>query len=212
MQLRYFRDFEYGAATWTVSKSGLSPKPGEHNLCNSLWKGTAREVQLAGDRPDASLDSRYFGPTSHVLGRAKLLTFGDSDPSVATRAQPSALLDRVMIWVEDEMATNSAKQDKEAPDLEECLKTLRSLRNDLQKGGIKHIAIFGSVARHEANKKSDIDIIIETKIGACFDGIDRIALRMKLSKKFGRRVDVISIGGLKSPEHDNIRKEMIPAF
>ena len=103
-------------------------------------------------------------------------------------------------------------QRKQSPLLAECLKTLREREADLHARGILHAAIFGSVARGEDRGDSDIDVIVEVQRNAGFGVIKLVGLQRELGQAFGRSVDVVSKGGLKSPKHDHILVEMIQAF
>ena len=59
-------------------------------------------------------------------------------------------------------------------------------RNNVVKAGI-----FGSFARGEAKKSSDIDILIEVKAKK-FSLLDLIKLEMELEKKLKRKVDLLT--------------------
>ncbi len=61
----------------------------------------------------------------------------------------------------------------------------------LIKNDVKHAAIFGSYARGEATKKSDVDILIEYKNDdkSLFDLVD---LQSELEKTLKKRVDLIT--------------------
>jgi len=59
-------------------------------------------------------------------------------------------------------------------------------RNNVVKAGI-----FGSFARGEAKKGSDIDILIEVKAKK-FSLLDLIRLEMELEKKLKRKVDLLT--------------------
>ncbi|QYZ78477.1 nucleotidyltransferase [Methanofollis formosanus] len=61
--------------------------------------------------------------------------------------------------------------------------------------GVKRIGIFGSVARGEETPTSDIDILVEFSEGkATFRNF--MALITYLEDLFGRRVDLITTGGI----------------
>ena len=76
--------------------------------------------------------------------------------------------------------------------------TVQSLKRQIvptlkKKGAIK-IAIFGSFARGEETKKSDIDILAKFKNGiTLFKLVD---LEFELEEKLGRKVDLLTYGGL----------------
>ena len=109
-------------------------------------------------------------------------------------------------------ATSAHPGSPYSPMLTKCLETLRERESELRARGVLHAAIFGSVARGEDDEKSDVDVIVQVdyKVFAGFSGL--FDLEEEFSREFGRSVDVVTMGGLKSPKHDHIRKEMVMAF
>ncbi|MBI4235373.1 nucleotidyltransferase family protein [Candidatus Peregrinibacteria bacterium] len=75
----------------------------------------------------------------------------------------------------------------------------------LKKGGVKKAAIFGSYARGEENKSSDVDILLELKKGSGL--FDLIGLKLDLEKRLGKKVDVLTYGGIYYALKDIILKE-----
>lgn len=63
----------------------------------------------------------------------------------------------------------------------------------LKANGIKKAGIFGSYARGEQKKKSDIDIFIQPKEGM---GLGFVGLALELEEKLGKKVDLVSYNGL----------------
>lgn len=63
----------------------------------------------------------------------------------------------------------------------------------LKKKGIKKAAIFGSFARGDQKKGSDIDILIEPTKGM---GIEFFGLHIELEKELGMKVDLVSYNGI----------------
>lgn len=53
-----------------------------------------------------------------------------------------------------------------------------------------NIRLFGSVARGEERQDSDIDLLVDFMPGSTL--LDQVALIEVLSKRFGRKVDVVS--------------------
>lgn len=72
---------------------------------------------------------------------------------------------------------------------------------------IKKIGIFGSFARNEQEKKSDIDILVEFNSPIGF--FDFIRLENFLSEKLHRKVDLVTKKALKPAIKDEILKETI---
>jgi len=80
----------------------------------------------------------------------------------------------------------------------------------LRQAGIKRAAVFGSFARNEAKKESDIDLLIE------FEGqktlLDLVALKTQLQQTLGIPVDLITYQSLSPLLRDSILREQIPLY
>ena len=76
----------------------------------------------------------------------------------------------------------------------------------LDKYPIRSLAIFGSHARNEQAEDSDLDILVEfdEKIGLQF-----IDLADELELLLGRRIDLMSKGGIKEKYFQNIKQDLI---
>jgi len=59
---------------------------------------------------------------------------------------------------------------------------------------VKFAGVFGSFARGEANEESDIDILISYRVPKSL--LNLVALEHDLEDRLGRKVDVITEGGL----------------
>ena len=73
--------------------------------------------------------------------------------------------------------------------------------------GYSRLAVFGSVARHEARKDSDIDLLVEAPDGT--SSFDFIRFKQLVERVLGREVDLVSYGGLKASVDDDIRREAV---
>ena len=60
--------------------------------------------------------------------------------------------------------------------------------------GARDVRVFGSVARGEADRESDVDFLVELEPGRSL--LDLGGLRMELEALLGCRVDVVTEGGL----------------
>jgi len=74
--------------------------------------------------------------------------------------------------------------------------------------GVKNIRIFGSVARHEARARSDIDFLVEFSPGTSL--MTHAAFQRELSELIGRDVDVASVKGLKEQVRQTVMQEAVP--
>ncbi len=69
--------------------------------------------------------------------------------------------------------------------------------------GAKNVRVFGSVARHEAHVKSDLDLLVQLEPGSSL--LDLIAIKQDLEDLLGCPVDVVTEASL-SPY---IREQML---
>jgi predicted nucleotidyltransferase len=75
------------------------------------------------------------------------------------------------------------------------------------KHGAHDVRVFGSVARGEARPDSDIDILITMKKGRSL--LDLIGFWQDVEDLLGRKVDVVSEGGLNPYLRDRILGEAV---
>ena len=74
--------------------------------------------------------------------------------------------------------------------------------------GARNVRIFGSVARGEADEKSDIDVLVDMEPGRSL--LDMGGLLMDLQGLLGRKVDVATEKGLRDRIRDRVLNEAIP--
>lgn len=84
---------------------------------------------------------------------------------------------------------------------DQVLAALRRHRQEIeQRFAIKHLSVFGSAARDELRDDSDIDVLVEFKGKATFDGY--MDLKSYLETLLGRNVDLVT--------HDAVKPRMRP--
>lgn len=76
------------------------------------------------------------------------------------------------------------------------------------KRGAFNVRVFGSVARGEADSKSDVDFLVDLEEGRSL--FDLGGLLMDLQKLLGRDVDVVTEAGLHWYIKDRVLKEAKP--
>ncbi len=76
----------------------------------------------------------------------------------------------------------------------------------LKKNKIKRAGVFGSYARGEERKDSDVDILIQP---AKNTGFGFAGLEIELSKKLGKKVDLVSYNGLSPYLKDKILSQEV---
>ncbi|MFZ3074523.1 MAG: nucleotidyltransferase family protein [Minisyncoccales bacterium] len=76
--------------------------------------------------------------------------------------------------------------------------------------GVKKAAVFGSYARGEQKKRSDIDLLVEMEDGRTL--FDLGGLKMDLEDLFGKRVDLVEYEALHPLLKDGILADQISVF
>ncbi len=89
---------------------------------------------------------------------------------------------------------------------------LRDRRLEILEVAAKHhagnVRVFGSVARGQETKRSDIDLLVDMEPGRSL--LDQVRLRRALSQLLGVEVDVVATGGLRERDRRTILKEAVP--
>jgi predicted nucleotidyltransferase len=92
---------------------------------------------------------------------------------------------------------------------DQILALLKSHKRQLKKYGIHSLSIFGSVARDQARKNSDVDILVdfEKPVGL----FEYARLKMYLEEVLGREVDLVTPEALRKELREDILREAIRA-
>jgi predicted nucleotidyltransferase/DNA-binding XRE family transcriptional regulator len=89
------------------------------------------------------------------------------------------------------------------PQARELRRRRHSLLNAARKHGVGKVRVFGSVARGEADASSDIDLLVDLKVGRTL--VDLAGFRREATKILDLPVDVATVDMLK----DRIRSEVL---
>ncbi|HLX57438.1 MAG TPA: nucleotidyltransferase family protein [Ktedonobacteraceae bacterium] len=92
--------------------------------------------------------------------------------------------------------------------LDELLQTKREdILQTARKYGAYNVRVFGSVARGEADEKSDIDLLVDMEKGRSL--LDLGGLLMDLQDLLGCDVDVVTEKGLRDRIRERVLKEAV---
>lgn len=98
----------------------------------------------------------------------------------------------------------------------EVLRTLRALESELQAEGVRHVSVFGSVARGEDTLASDVDLAVDLSPGAAPAGFQFVAyvdrLERKLTAALSRNVDIVILPARRPELREALNREAVPAF
>ena len=75
-----------------------------------------------------------------------------------------------------------------------------------RQSGVVQIAIFGSMARGEANQQSDIDLVV--KFSKPISLLRVTALERQLSKALGRKVDLLTEAAISPYLQERIKRDL----
>lgn len=75
----------------------------------------------------------------------------------------------------------------------------------LKSEGVLKAALFGSVVRVEAGKRSDVDLLVELDDYKSL--LDLVGLKLNLEEKLGRKVDIVEYAAIKPILRDIILNE-----
>ena len=92
---------------------------------------------------------------------------------------------------------------------DQILALLKRRRRHLKKYGVHSLSVFGSVARGQARKNSDVDILVdfEKPVGL----FEYARLKMYLEDVLGREVDLVTPEALRKELREDILREAIRA-
>src|SRR5688500_8836232 len=97
-------------------------------------------------------------------------------------------------------------------DKDRVIETLRRHEAALRARGVRHAALFGSVARGDNRPDSDIDILVEFDPAARVTIFDYVAIKEYIAELFEQPVDVINREGLKPHLKQSSLQDAIYAF
>jgi predicted nucleotidyltransferase len=105
----------------------------------------------------------------------------------------------------------AATEEVTAMKREEALHVLAAHQAQLRSMGVERLSIFGSVARDEADKGSDIDILVEFVPGARIGMFEFLDVQETLAELLGAEVDLATPASLHPRLRDAILAEAVRA-
>ena len=95
------------------------------------------------------------------------------------------------------------------------LSTLRAQASELRRRGLARLRLFGSVARGEAGRDSDVDLIaeIDRRQVERFSLLDLIRVEEDLSELIGRKVEIVTAPDKMFPwVHARIERDAVEVY
>ncbi|MGO8869029.1 MAG: nucleotidyltransferase family protein [Alphaproteobacteria bacterium] len=92
------------------------------------------------------------------------------------------------------------------------IRTLKAHRPGLERMGVRHAAVFGSLARGEERPESDVDILIETDPAVVHSLFAYGGIQQSLEDWIGRPVDLAGKERLRPGAAAEVERDAIHAF
>lgn len=83
---------------------------------------------------------------------------------------------------------------------------------ELRRRGVRHLAVFGSVARGDDRPDSDVDLAVEIEAGRSFSLIRMEETRLLLEDALERRVDLGEVDSFRPPVRAAFDRESVAIF
>jgi predicted nucleotidyltransferase len=136
----------------------------------------------------------------------------DAKAAEAARVRATTKGKKLTAYLEDLVLSDLTAGPKSRPTLVEVIRLLRSNRAELEKIGIRHAEIFGSVARGEDLPDSDVDILVDLDPAIVRDLFAYSRVQRTLQDLVGRRVDIARRGRTR-PELDvELNRDAVHAY
>lgn len=98
----------------------------------------------------------------------------------------------------------------------QVLRTLRALEPELRAAGVRHISMFGSVARGDDTGNSDVDLALDLAPDTTPRGLQFVAyierLKQRLATALSRDVDIVVLPARRRELSEALSREAISAF
>jgi predicted nucleotidyltransferase len=96
-------------------------------------------------------------------------------------------------------------------DRETVIRTLRAHEAELRAEGISHVYLFGSVARGEADEKSDVDLFYDYD-SFRFSLFDVVHMKDRFAEILGTKVDAMTRDSVHRRIREEVEAEAIKVF
>ena len=136
----------------------------------------------------------------------------DAKAAEAARVRATTKGKKVTAYLEDLVLSDLTAGPKSRPTLVEVIRLLRSNRAELEKIGIRHAEIFGSVARGEDLPDSDVDILVDLDPAIVRDLFAYSRVQRTLQDLVGRRVDIARRGRTRPELDADLIRDAVHAY
>ena len=102
--------------------------------------------------------------------------------------------------------------DTHPMDRDEVLNRLRRHQPALRALGVRHLSLFGSLARREAGAGSDVDVLLDIDPATPVSLLGIVRIQNDLSRLLGRPVDVAEAAAMNPEMRERVLQEAVGVF
>jgi predicted nucleotidyltransferase len=110
------------------------------------------------------------------------------------------------------MATDVQAADAALLERERVVRALRAHEVDLRALGVSRLWLFGSLARGDPGRRSDVDVLVSAPSAHDFSLLDLAAVRVELCDLLGRDTDVVIREDVQPRFWETIRDDLVLVF
>ena len=110
------------------------------------------------------------------------------------------------------MATEVQASDAALVERERVVRALREHEAELRALGVRGLWLFGSLARGDPGRRSDIDVLISAPPAHDFSLLDLAEVRLELCELLGRDTDVVIREDVQPRFWETIRDDLVEVF
>lgn len=110
------------------------------------------------------------------------------------------------------MATGVQAPDAALVERERVVRAIREHAAELRALGVTRLWLFGSVARGDTGRRSDVDVLISAPPAQKFSLLDLAAVRVELCDLLGRDTDVVIREDVQPRFWETIRDDLVEVF
>jgi predicted nucleotidyltransferase len=110
------------------------------------------------------------------------------------------------------MASDVRALDDAFAERERVIRTIRTHQEKLREFGVSRLWLFGSVARGDAGRRSDVDVLISVGATQDFSLLDLAEVRAELCELLGRDTDVVIREDVLPHFWETIRDDLVAVF
>lgn len=92
------------------------------------------------------------------------------------------------------------------------IKILKEIRPELEAHGVTHLALFGSRARGDYRPGSDVDLLLDVKVGNRFSLLDLIGVEHMVGDTIGLKANAVMRRSLDDRFREGIKNDIVAIF